>query len=75
LHNTQVEKQFLLLLYPAVQIEYLNVQNLDSSIDIDLCVQNGQIYFQYGITGSIIPTPSGIVMVLNLDVIPILCEK
>jgi hypothetical protein len=33
-----------------------------SGIEIDLCVNNGQITFQYGITGSLIPAPSGIVI-------------
>jgi hypothetical protein len=47
---------------PKAYTEYQFSVNLDSSIDIDLCVQNGQIYFQYGISGSIIPTPSGIVI-------------
>jgi hypothetical protein len=47
---------------PRAYTEYQFSVNLDSSIDIDLCVQNGQVYFQYGISGSIIPTPSGIVI-------------
>ena len=33
-----------------------------SGIEIDLCVNNGQITFQYGITGSLISAPSGIVI-------------
>jgi hypothetical protein len=33
-----------------------------SGIEIDLCVNNGQITYQYGITGSLIPAPSGVVI-------------
>ncbi len=47
---------------PQSYTNYPYTVNSDSSIEIDLCVSNGQINFQYGISGSLIPTPSGIVI-------------
>ena len=47
---------------PQSYTNYPYTVNLDSSVEIDLCVNNGQISFQYGISGSLIPTPSGIVI-------------
>jgi len=47
---------------PQSYTNYPYTVNVDSSIEIDLCVSNGQINFQYGISGSLIPTPSGIVI-------------
>jgi hypothetical protein len=47
---------------PQAYTEYPYTVNADSSININVCSKGGQVYFQYGISGVIIPPPTGVVI-------------